>query len=97
MIVLVTGASGFIGRHVVSALAANGHRPAVLLRSGSATDGLEAFVADARYGDLRDARALADAVRGVDAVIHLAGLTRAKSEAEFDRVNADGVTAMLRA
>lgn len=75
--VLITGGAGFIGRHVVRALVARGHRVRVL-------DRLEAQVhgdtrptdlhADAELvvGDVRDAGTVAAALRGVDAVIHLA-------------------------
>ncbi|MEU1013592.1 NAD-dependent epimerase/dehydratase family protein [Streptomyces sp. NPDC005890] len=62
MRVLVTGGAGFIGSHVVEALAARGHEPAV-------------FDVRADPGaDVRDPAAVARAVAGVDAVCHQAAM-----------------------
>ncbi|MBO1330370.1 NAD-dependent epimerase/dehydratase family protein [Streptomyces sp. VRA16 Mangrove soil] len=62
MRVLVTGGAGFIGSHVVEALRARGH---------------EAFVFDVRDdpgADVRDPEAVAQALKGVDAVCHQAAM-----------------------
>ena len=61
--VLVTGAHGFLGGHVLDALRARGVPPAALVAPTSGE------------ADLRDAHACADVVRGVDVVIHLAART----------------------
>lgn len=96
MKVLVTGASGFLGGHVVEVLRARGHAVRVLVRSTSAQDHLAADV-ERVSGSLEDEDALARAVRDVDAVVHAAGLTKAGSEAEFQRVNVDGTRRVLGA
>jgi UDP-glucose 4-epimerase len=74
---LVTGGAGFIGSHLVEALLAGGCRVTVLddLSSGKernlpASDGNLRFV----RGDIRDRRAVADAVAGCEAVFHLAAV-----------------------
>ncbi len=69
--VLVTGGSGFIGRHAVSALAADGaHVRVVDLKPHPDTE-VETVI-----GDLGDADVLADALAGgFDAVVHLAAVT----------------------
>ncbi|GLK72767.1 NAD-dependent epimerase/dehydratase family protein [Ancylobacter dichloromethanicus] len=77
MHVLLTGAAGFIGRHVLAQLLERGHeiraldslRPDVH-RSGAAWAAPRDV--EARVGDVRDAAFVAEAVNGVDAVIHLA-------------------------
>ncbi len=69
MRVCVTGGSGFIGSHVVDALAEAGHDVRVFdLRAGERPD--VAY----RAGSLMDADALRDAIRGMDAVFHLAAV-----------------------
>jgi UDP-glucose 4-epimerase len=67
--VLVTGGAGFIGSHVVDALLAAGHLPRILdlRRTRDVPDGIEQIRAD-----LGDRKALARAMRGCTAVIHLA-------------------------
>lgn len=71
MKVLVTGASGFIGSHVVDALLARGDTVIAMDRHHSWTDraGVERFL-----GDTRDATAVHEAVAVSDGVIHLAGV-----------------------
>jgi nucleoside-diphosphate-sugar epimerase len=66
--VLVTGASGFIGRHVVNALLAEGSHVLAFDRLGHAPEGAEPFM-----GDIRDANAVTEAMAHVQGWIHLAG------------------------
>lgn len=68
MRVLVTGGSGFIGQHTVSALIAHGHEPLVFDRKRNA--GMVSTI----FGDIRDATHVSDAMACVDAFIHLAGI-----------------------
>lgn len=70
---LVTGAGGFLGRHLVAALVARGHQVRAMVRPGGKVEGLgwpasvEVFRAD-----LRTTRDLDPAFEGVDVVLHLA-------------------------
>jgi UDP-glucose 4-epimerase len=86
MIVLVTGGAGFIGSHVVERLCALGHEPRIfdLVRSPHVDGDVESLV-----GDLLDRDALSSAVRGCDAVVHLAAV------ADVNAVVADPVRADL--
>lgn len=97
MRILVTGASGFIGSHVIRELADAGHHVFPMVRSARGLPALGPFEASLRRADLHDPAALEQAVLGIDAVVHLGGLTRAKSEAEFMATNAEGVANLVRA
>jgi dihydroflavonol-4-reductase len=97
VIALVTGATGFIGSHLVELLLKQKYAVRVLLRKTSDTAWLEGLPVEFVYGDLFDADALARAVTGVDYVFHSAGVTKAKTEQEYYRGNTDGVMNMLEA
>lgn len=102
-VAVVTGASGFVGSHLVEALVAAGWRVRRLVRPGSA--GLPADVAPGAAAtpawtvDLADPRALAacDALDGADALLHVAGVTRARTRAAFDAGNVAPTRALLAA
>ena len=97
--VLVTGASGFIGRHLVRRLIERGDRVSCLVRATSRIDDLRSSGAQLIVGDATDragiARALAESQAGV--VFHLAGLLRAVRTSDFARVNAAGVESVAAA
>ena len=97
MRVAVTGASGFIGAHLAAALAARGDRVRCLLRPASDRSGLPAGVEPVVAAGLGDGAALERLVRGCDAVVHLAGLTRSWTPRELYRVNRDGTAALCAA
>ncbi len=92
----VTGASGFVGPHLVAALARRGWRLRLLIRRWSPLPSLRGVDAEVVFGDLGDDRALQALVSGADAVVHAAGLIKARRPADFDRVNREG-TARLSA
>lgn len=72
MVALVTGASGFVGSHVVDALRADGTDVRALVRTAAAAQELRDAGVEVRVGDVREPRVLADAVRGADVVYHCA-------------------------
>jgi nucleoside-diphosphate-sugar epimerase len=94
---LVTGATGFVGSHLVEALQRHGTEVTALARSRSKTAELSAAGIKIVYGDLDDAPALEHAARGQDQVYHVAGVVAARNEADFLRFNRDGTGNMLRA
>jgi UDP-glucose 4-epimerase len=102
--ILVTGGAGFIGSHLVRALVNAGHSVSVLdnLSTGS-LDNLRVVIDSIEFveGDVRDYKTVEGAVRGVDAVIHLAALidvaeSIAKPDLYFD-VNVGGTYNVLKA
>ncbi|MGE0709892.1 MAG: NAD-dependent epimerase/dehydratase family protein [Planctomycetota bacterium] len=97
MEVLVTGASGFLGRHLVRALREAGHQPRALVRSESYS--LERSGAKLVQGDVLDPASLQRACEGVDAVAHLAGkVEHGRGEpTELYQVHIEGTRNVLRA
>jgi nucleoside-diphosphate-sugar epimerase len=93
----VTGATGFVGGHLVAALRAAGAEVTALVRSPDRAAALAAGGVRLVPGALDDAEALARAVEGHDAVYHVAGLVAARSEAEFLAVNRDGTARLVAA
>jgi 2-alkyl-3-oxoalkanoate reductase len=89
-LVAVTGASGFVGPHLVTALARHGWKVRLLIRRWSPLPGLPGVDADIVFGDLRDEAALRRLVAGAEAVVHAAGLIKARQPTDFDRVNRMG-------
>jgi UDP-glucose 4-epimerase len=70
---LVTGASGFLGRHVVAALLRSGHRVRTLRRTRAAADRIDsAAQVQSLYADLVGSDPLEPAFEGVDVLVHLA-------------------------
>ena len=94
---LVTGATGFVGSHLVELLAEAGVRTRALVRRTSDTTRLEALGIERVEGALDDAPSLRRAAAGVDVVFHLAALTRARNAAEYGRVNAEGARRVAEA
>jgi nucleoside-diphosphate-sugar epimerase len=88
VVVLVTGGTGYLGRHVARALASRGHEPVVFARRATAA-GLPWRAVD---GDVRDRDALVAAARGCDAICHAAAKVEIDGRPEdFDAVNVGGL------
>ena len=94
---LVTGATGFVGSHLAEALTARGDTVLALARRDSAHAGLKALGVTPVSGSLENERSLDAALDGVEVVYHVAGLTAARSEAEFFAVNEGGTRRLLEA
>jgi len=94
---LVTGGSGFLGSHVVRALAERGDDLRLLARRGSNLDHLSDLEFQRAGGDVLDRRAVRAAMKGVERVFHLAGTTSMHSrdrDAIFD-LNVKGARIVL--
>lgn len=96
MRVLVTGATGFVGSHLVAALVRRGMEVTTLLRSPGKAGLLPPEVRRVA-GDLHDPGALAQATAGQDVIYHVAGLVAARDMAEFLRANRDGTANLVEA
>lgn len=94
---VITGASGFVGSHVVDELLRHGARVRCLVRKTSSRRWLDGKPVELFEADLSSLSRLTDAVRGATWIVHAAGLTRARSAADFNAANVGGTEAMLRA
>jgi nucleoside-diphosphate-sugar epimerase len=92
----VTGATGFVGPHLVAGLARHGWKLRLLIRRWTPLPSLPGVEAEIVWGDLSDEASLRALVDGADAVVHAAGLIKARRPENFEAVNRDG-TARLSA
>ncbi len=89
----LTGATGFVGGHVLELALASGHDVRALTRRPQPARDAVAWI----EGALEDGTALAALVEGADAVIHVAGVINAPDVAGFEAGNVAGTAAMLSA
>ncbi|MCZ6602656.1 MAG: NAD-dependent epimerase/dehydratase family protein [Planctomycetota bacterium] len=95
--VLLTGATGFIGSHLIGALSAAGADLVVLVRRTSSLRWLEGISHRRVVADLAQADDLTEAVDGVELVFHLAGVLRASNRSAYMEGNVDGTRHLLSA
>jgi dihydroflavonol-4-reductase len=96
--ILITGATGFLGREVCRRLVARGARVRALLRPGATPESAGDAAIEWFRGDLRDTLSLTGAARDIDLVIHLAAVHRGGSlrRTDFWQVNAEGTKRLLQ-
>lgn len=94
---LVTGGSGFVGQHLVRRLVARGDRITALVRRTSQRAELERAGARLVVGDIATGEGLREALEGIDCVLHLAGVTKARAADEYHRGNAGGTRRLAEA
>src|SRR6476659_6358483 len=96
-LVALTGATGFIGRHLLKELPKRGYKIRVLLRRPTI---LPPEASGAVVGDLAAPRNMSDALAGIDTVIHSAGLARGMSglpEDDYRAINTEATVSLARA
>jgi UDP-glucose 4-epimerase len=96
---LVTGAGGFIGRHLVARLLQNGYSVRALVHKSRPPAEWPANV-EVAIGDVRDAQAMKEVAAGCEIVYHLAGKAHALTEVRGDEdtyraINTDGTRHVL--
>jgi nucleoside-diphosphate-sugar epimerase len=94
---LVTGSTGFIGSHLTEALIRKGVHVRCLIRKTGDLKWLKGLPVEFVPGDCNDKTSLEEAVRGVDWVFHLAGVTKAIKERSYLEVNGFGTENLVQA
>lgn len=94
-LVAVTGATGFVGRHLVAQLLADGWQVRALIRRSDPE--LESAGVQTIVGSLEDTASLGDLVLGADALVHGAGAVFARNHGEFMAINAGGTQRLMDA
>jgi len=94
---LVTGATGFIGSHLVEALVQRGAQVRCLVRNKSDLGWVKDLPIELVVGDCREKNSLKQGVKDVDQVFHLAGATTAVREKTYFEVNALGTENLVQA
>jgi nucleoside-diphosphate-sugar epimerase len=98
MKVLVTGGSGFLGSHVAEQLSSAGHDVVALVRKSSNRKFLSTLKnVELAEGSVEDRASIDRAMKDVDAVVHSAGLVKARTEAAFFECNTQGTVNLLDA
>ena len=100
MKVLVTGATGFVGREIVRQLRAAGHTIHIVARSPLSRRVQEAaarWQAEVHPGDVLEAATLEGALKGMDAVIHLVGIISEVGDSTFENVHVRGTQNLVAA
>jgi NADH dehydrogenase len=94
--ILVTGASGFVGRHVVAELAGAGKRVRAFVRGTKGASALAGVECELAAGDVTDEAAVVAAADGCEAVVHLVAIIHGRP-ADFERVIAGGAQNVVTA
>ncbi|MEM3384745.1 MAG: NAD(P)-dependent oxidoreductase [Nitrososphaeria archaeon] len=98
MKVLVTGASGFLGGHLIEKLVEKGYNVVGMVRKNSPRRLLEQFAVELRTGDLQEPESLVNATRNVDIIVHLAAYYTFFGKKElYDKINVQGTRFLLEA
>ena len=95
--VVVTGANGFIGSHLVERLLERGDDVRAMVRASARLDNLAGCKPTLVHASLADVDSMTAAFDGAEIVYHVAGLTAAFTRAEFERANTEGTRNVLAA
>ncbi len=95
--ILITGANGFVGSRLCHKFLQEGFHVRAGVRKNADISSLQNLKVEFSYGDITKPETLNDMVRGVDFIIHNAGIVKAKAVDDFYRVNSDGTKNLLEA
>lgn len=99
MKIAITGATGFVGRHLARALSDGGHELVLIARGVDQRDLLARSVPNAQFvsAGVNDENAMAAAFAGCDSVAHCAGINREFQPGDFNRIHVEGTRSAVSA
>ncbi len=95
---LITGGNGFVGSALAAKLVEQGEEVRVTVRQGSNTRNLDGLPVEKVFADVRDERAVREALKGCRRLYHTAGLYKVwlRDESELREVNVSGTRVVMR-
>lgn len=97
MNILITGATGFVGSHVAERLVTDGHKVRALVRGTSDLKWLRGLEIETIKGNMLDTASLKDAMEGIEAIVHIAGVTASNTKQGFIDGNINATKGLLEA
>ena len=97
MRVLITGATGFVGRHIVNAFIRKGAEVSCLVRTPGQEEMFGKRTVETFYGQVTDPKSLKHICHNLDVVVHLVATIREKGKLSFDFVNRQGTANIVAA
>lgn len=97
MNILITGATGFVGSHVAERLIADGHRVRALIRGTSDLKWLKGLDIEFVKGNMLGFTSLKEAMQGIEAIVHIAGVTASNTKQGFIDGNVNATIGLLEA
>src|SRR5689334_348110 len=97
MKILITGATGFVGSHTADRFLESGHSVRALVRSSSNLKWLQGKDIEIVKGNLLDYESLKESLKGIEGVVHIAGVTASKTKQGFYEGNQLATRGLLEA
>jgi nucleoside-diphosphate-sugar epimerase len=94
--VLVTGANGFIGSHLVEGLLAKGYQVRALVRKTANLQWIKNLPIELVYGTISDYESIKGVVNDIDYVMHVAGTTKGLNQKDYEKGNIQGTANLLK-
>ncbi len=95
--ILVTGATGFVGGHLVRRLLVDGCKVRALVHTGTPPRDLPVHGIEFATGDITNRDSLCSAMEGVETVVHLAGIIAERGHASFEAIHVNGTRNVVEA
>lgn len=95
--ILITGATGLVGRHLLTRLLRQGYRVRGMTRSRAKASEMEKLGCEAVVGDIRDDHALTQAVSGIQSIVHLVAILRPWRDLTYESVTVKGTQLVVAA